>query len=101
MRIKILGDCYYCVAGVPDEDEDHAHHTVQMGLDMIELIQVWDLSSYNQNECTGIKINLKVIERKIMKIIYFLQDVRNEHKVDVNMRIGVHSGYILSGIIGN
>ena len=40
MRIKILGDCYYCVAGVPDEDEDHAHHTVQMGLDMIELIQV-------------------------------------------------------------
>ena len=28
------------------------------------------------------------------------QDVRNEHKVDVNMRIGVHSGYILSGIIG-
>ena len=29
-----------CVTGVPDEDEDHAHHTVQMGLDMIELIQV-------------------------------------------------------------
>ena len=28
------------------------------------------------------------------------QDVKNEHKVDVNMRIGVHSGYILSGIIG-
>ena len=25
----------------PDEDEDHAHHTVQMGLDMIELIQVY------------------------------------------------------------
>ena len=31
---------------------------------------------------------------------FLSQDVRNEHKVDVNMRIGVHSGYILSGIIG-
>ncbi len=25
---------------------------------------------------------------------------RREHKVNVNMRIGVHSGFILSGIIG-
>ncbi len=28
------------------------------------------------------------------------QGVRREHDVDVNMRTGVHSGYILSGIIG-
>ena len=40
MRIKILGDCYYCVSGVPLQDEDHAYHSVQMGLDMITLIQV-------------------------------------------------------------
>ena len=40
MRIKILGDCYYCVSGVPLKDEDHAYHSVEMGLDMITLIQV-------------------------------------------------------------
>ena len=40
MRIKILGDCYYCISGVPLANEDHAHNSVQMGLDMIELIQV-------------------------------------------------------------
>ena len=35
-----MGDCYYCVSGVPLQDEDHAYHSVQMGLDMITLIQV-------------------------------------------------------------
>ena len=38
MRIKILGDCYYCVAGAPYPDPDHAKHSIQMGLDMIDLI---------------------------------------------------------------
>ena len=33
-------------------------------------------------------------------MFYFFQDVRNEHNVPVDMRIGVHSGFILSGIIG-
>ena len=66
MRIKILGDCYYCVSGVPKPDPKHADNCVEMGLEMIELIK----------------------------------DVRMEHGVNVNMRIGVHTGYILSGIIG-
>ena len=38
MRIKILGDCYYCVSGVPIPDPQHAHNCVEMGLDMIDLI---------------------------------------------------------------
>ena len=67
MRIKILGDCYYCVSGVPDPDPEHAVNCVEMGLEMIEAIK----------------------------------SVRMEHGVDVDMRIGVHSGYILSGILGN
>ena len=29
------------------------------------------------------------------------KDVRREHNVNVDMRIGVHTGFILSGIIGN
>ena len=39
MRIKILGDCYYCVSGVPTADPMHAHNSVKMGLKMIELIR--------------------------------------------------------------
>ncbi|XP_048240768.1 adenylate cyclase type 1-like, partial [Haliotis rufescens] len=38
LRIKILGDCYYCVSGLPDPRADHAHCCVEMGLDMIEAI---------------------------------------------------------------
>lgn len=66
LRIKILGDCYYCISGVPVEDALHADHCVKMGLQMINLIR----------------------------------DVRHEHKVNVNMRIGVNSGHVLSGLIG-
>jgi class 3 adenylate cyclase len=38
LRIKILGDCYYCVSGLPESRQDHAHCCVEMGLDMIETI---------------------------------------------------------------
>ena len=38
LRIKILGDCYYCVSGLPEPRADHAHCCVEMGLDMIEAI---------------------------------------------------------------
>ena len=38
MRIKILGDCYYCVSGVPEPRADHAKCCVEMGLDMIDAI---------------------------------------------------------------
>ena len=39
MRIKILGDCYYCVSGAPYADKKHAKNSVEMGLDMIEHIK--------------------------------------------------------------
>jgi class 3 adenylate cyclase len=38
MRIKILGDCYYCVSGLPEPRSDHAKCAVEMGLDMIDAI---------------------------------------------------------------
>ena len=31
-RIKILGDCYYCVSGVPEPQPRHAHNTVRYTL---------------------------------------------------------------------
>ena len=38
LRIKILGDCYYCVSGLPEATPDHARNSVEMGLDMIDAI---------------------------------------------------------------
>uniref|UniRef100_A0A8C1XMX4 adenylate cyclase n=1 Tax=Cyprinus carpio TaxID=7962 RepID=A0A8C1XMX4_CYPCA len=66
MRIKILGDCYYCVSGLPDPLTDHAKDCVKMGLDMCEAIK----------------------------------KVRDATGVDINMRVGVHSGNVLCGVIG-
>lgn len=39
MRIKILGDCYYCVSGLPVSLPTHARSCVKMGLDMCEAIK--------------------------------------------------------------
>ena len=39
MRIKILGDCYYCVSGVPEPEMAHARCCVEMGLAMINTIR--------------------------------------------------------------
>ncbi|XP_048654698.1 adenylate cyclase type 4 isoform X5 [Marmota marmota marmota] len=66
MRIKILGDCYYCVSGLPHSLPDHAINCVRMGLDMCRAIR-------KLRAATG---------------------------VDINMRVGVHSGSVLCGVIG-
>uniref|UniRef100_A0A8P4KN57 Adenylate cyclase type 2 n=1 Tax=Dicentrarchus labrax TaxID=13489 RepID=A0A8P4KN57_DICLA len=66
MRIKILGDCYYCVSGLPESLPHHAKNCVKMGLDMCEAIK----------------------------------KVRDATGVDINMRVGVHSGNVLCGVIG-
>ena len=39
MRIKILGDCYYCVSGMPISRPNHAVNIVKMGLAMIHSIK--------------------------------------------------------------
>ncbi|KAJ6224664.1 hypothetical protein RDWZM_003209 [Blomia tropicalis] len=66
LRIKLLGDCYYCVSGLPKFDPQHAFNCVRMGLDMIDIIN----------------------------------GVRSMKNININMRIGIHSGMVLSGIIG-
>lgn len=38
LRIKILGDCYYCICGLPTYREDHAACSIMMGLAMVEAI---------------------------------------------------------------
>ncbi|XP_029903305.1 adenylate cyclase type 8 [Myripristis murdjan] len=66
MRIKILGDCYYCVSGVPEPQLAHARYCVEMGLAMISTIR----------------------------------HVRKQLNYDMDMRIGIHSGSVLCGVLG-
>lgn len=42
LRIKLLGDCYYCVSGLPIPDTNHALNCVRMGIDMIKVIKYDD-----------------------------------------------------------
>ncbi|XP_055495924.1 adenylate cyclase type 8-like [Leucoraja erinacea] len=66
LRIKILGDCYYAVSGLPEPRADHAHCCVELGLGMITAIR-----------------NIRLCCRS-----------------DIDMRIGIHSGFVLCGVLG-
>lgn len=66
-RIKFLGDCYYCVSGLPPNPApNHAEACVNLGLQMISIIA----------------------------------EVREKRQLNINMRIGIHTGKLISGIIG-
>ncbi|CRL07366.1 CLUMA_CG020344, isoform A [Clunio marinus] len=66
LRIKILGDCYYCVSGLPISRPQHAANCVNMGLQMIDAIRF-------VREATG---------------------------SNIDMRIGIHTGNVLCGVLG-
>ncbi|KAJ8735090.1 hypothetical protein PYW08_014340 [Mythimna loreyi] len=69
LRIKLLGDCYFCVSGLLEPRADHAHCCVNMGLHMIRAIQ-------------DMRCKIKDLT------------------VDLDMRIGVHSGKVTCAVLG-
>ncbi|KFB41778.1 AGAP002262-PA-like protein [Anopheles sinensis] len=70
LRIKLLGDCYYCVSMFDSQSwksrPDHAVCSVETGLHMIKAIK----------------------------------DVRCQTNVELDMRIGIHSGSVMCGVLG-
>jgi hypothetical protein len=61
LRIKILGDCYYCISGAPIEREDHAVSEVQFGSCIIEFNQISKISfliSHAQQLCVFMGLSM-------------------------------------------
>ncbi|KAG1666471.1 Adenylate cyclase type 8 [Nymphon striatum] len=78
LRIKLLGDCYYCVSGLPDPRPDHAHCCVEMGLHMINAINISDGSEigkadhYREVSATGIARSEAAVQRAVHAVKGFL-----------------------------
>lgn len=69
-KIKTIGDAYMCAAGLPEPDPHHALNAVRVALDM-----------------------QRFIER-------FNADRRKTGKPEWPLRVGIHSGPVVSGIVG-
>jgi class 3 adenylate cyclase len=69
-KIKTIGDAYMCAAGIPVEDAEHARKLVGFALEMIRLTEELN----HQRTKDGLK--------------------------DWHLRIGIHSGPLISGVVG-
>lgn len=83
LRIKILGDCYYCVSGLPVSRPNHAINIVRMGLSMISAIR-------SIRQLTGVQVDMRIGSYRKDK----------EFLKSNNIFQGVHTGNVLCGVIG-
>lgn len=65
-KIKTIGDGYMAASGVPIANEKHAEAVVQVGLDMLKIVQ----------------------------------DFNQKNNLSLGVRIGIHSGAVIAGVIG-
>lgn len=70
-KIKTIGDCYMCVSGLHDRDELHAINAVNAACDIMEFVE------YSQEE------------------------VLKKFQYSFNFRGGIHSGSLVSGVVGS
>jgi class 3 adenylate cyclase/ligand-binding sensor domain-containing protein len=69
-KIKTIGDAYMCASGIPRENSKHAFNIVIAGLELIEVMR---------------RFNSK---RKL------------EGKKEWEVRVGIHSGELIAGVVG-
>jgi class 3 adenylate cyclase len=69
-KIKTIGDAYMCVAGLPNEYQDHAIKITEVACEILMFIK-----------------KEKEIRQK-------------ENRVHFDIRIGIHSGQVVAGIVG-
>ncbi|MBC8259322.1 MAG: hypothetical protein H8E38_09920 [SAR324 cluster bacterium] len=70
-KVKTIGDCYMCVAGIPSQQLTHAHEICSAALDMLKFVEGTNI----QYEALG--------------------------KPRWELRIGIHSGPVIAGTAGN
>ena len=90
LRIKLLGDCYYCVAGLPVARNDHASCCVELGQHMIKAI------NFVKRKRSSVCFYFEILFNELLKIniiIWFLW--RNEIHFTILLHyIILHSGKI-------
>lgn len=69
-KIKTIGDAYLCACGVPSFREDHAIASVMAATEMIKAIRL-----FNENN-------------------------KSKNIPEFNIRIGIHTGPLISGVVG-
>lgn len=86
LRVRILGDAYYAVCGLPSPLSipypRHASHTVLMGIEMAKkMVEFRERAKFNNS----------ISESKIHGVDYETQ---------ISMRIGINSGTVMCGLFG-
>jgi class 3 adenylate cyclase len=69
-KVEIIGDAYYCVAGCPDENKDHAARASFSALKMLDAVE-----------------DMKKADSQLAE-------------ADVKIRIGVHTDSVVAGVVG-
>lgn len=158
MRIKILGDCYYGVSGIPEfavmgaksrakSNDNHAINCVNMGLDMIQYIKCLNIERSSTSDLgagsncgdphlttttSSLSHSVSATDQTMTRQCLPSSQLdphqqqlstpgeRQQHKTtgscsvlsagaaqlasmpafELNMRIGIHTGHIHSGVIG-
>eukprot|EP00898_Chlorokybus_atmophyticus_P005283 jgi/Chlat1/5756/Chrsp38S05578 len=81
-KVNIIGDAYVCVAGVPTRDGAHTAAAVEMARSMLHAI-------------TALRDDLLVAANA-----HAVSPPRQAKLHDIAMRIGLHSGPVVAGVVG-
>ncbi|MEP7266747.1 MAG: adenylate/guanylate cyclase domain-containing protein [Saprospiraceae bacterium] len=73
-KIKTIGDSYMAVSGLPNASENHAYNAVNAGIEILQFVK--DIQSNQKTKSST-------------------------HIHPMEIRIGIHSGSVIAGIIGN